>query len=89
MVVEGTIRQLNTLAREVLVLVNGQLLDVDVPVTCPVYVNAERVKLRLLQALDRVVVDFKRDGARAVAESIEVRRRADRLQTRGTRQEAE
>jgi hypothetical protein len=78
MIVEGTIHDLNTVTREVLVLVNGEILDVDVPVACPVYVNEERVKLRLLQALDRVLVEFKREGDRAIAESIEVRRRAQR-----------
>jgi hypothetical protein len=73
MLVDGTIHDLNTLTREVALLVNGEILWVDVPVTCPVYVNGERVKLRLLQVLDHVVVDLKRSRERAIAECIAVR----------------
>ena len=74
MVVEGTIEDLDTIAREVLVRVKDEILGLDVPVTCPVYVNEQRVKMRLLQPFDNVVVDFKREGDRAVAESIVVGR---------------
>ena len=73
MVVEGTIFDLDTIAREVLVSVQGQILDLDVPAGCPVLVNKEPVKLRLLQRMDRVQIQFKSEGNRAVAESIEVR----------------
>jgi hypothetical protein len=41
-----------------------------VPVNCPVHVNEERVKLRLLQAGDHVVVEFRKEGDREVAESV-------------------
>jgi hypothetical protein len=74
MVVTGTIYDLDTINREVSIRVNGQILPVDVPVTCRVHVNGERVKLRLLQTRDYVLVEFKKEADRAVAESIEVRR---------------
>jgi hypothetical protein len=94
MVVEGTIHDVDIVSRELLVLVKaatvgadlqsaqsveGDILDLDVPVTCPVFVNGERVKLRLLQPLDHVLVDFKKEGVRAIALLIEVRPEADRL----------
>jgi len=93
MVIEGTIRDVDIVTREVLVLVKaaagadlqsaesaaGDILDLDVPVICPVFVNGERVKLRLLQPLDQVVVDFRKEGARGIALFIEVRPQADRL----------
>jgi hypothetical protein len=55
----------------------GHILGLDVPVTCSVYVNGARVKLRLLQPFDHVLVGFKRDGDRAIALFIEVRPQAN------------
>lgn len=73
MLAKGTIDDLDTINREIVVRVNDEILPVDVPVTCPVYVNGERVKLRLLQIRDVVVVAFTREAGRAIAESVEVR----------------
>jgi hypothetical protein len=81
MVVEGTIFDLDMIAREVHVLVQGQVLDLDVPTGCPVVVNKEQVKLRLLQRMDRVMVQFKNEGNRAIAQSIEVRSLSGSLTT--------
>ena len=95
MVIEGTIRDVDSVSREVSLFVEmaadwqsaegidrrgsieGDILDLDVPVTCSVYVNGARVKLRLLQPLDHVLVGFKRDGDRAIALFIEVRPQAN------------
>jgi hypothetical protein len=82
MIVEGTIRDLDTVNREVLVLVQGNTLDLDVPVSCPVFLNEECVKLRLLQPLDHVVAGFRREGDRAIAEFIEVRSQPRRVRLR-------
>jgi hypothetical protein len=42
----------------------------DVPADCPIVLNGEAVKLRMLQAGDRVRVAFLRQGGRRVAGHI-------------------
>ena len=70
--VEGTIQNVDLLAREMQVAVAGAAHNFDVPITCPVYVNDERVKMRLLQPGDHVWVGFTRAEGRSVAQSLRV-----------------
>jgi hypothetical protein len=70
--VRGTVQRVDLLGREVRVLVEGVPWDFAVPPTCPVVLNEERVKLRLLQPQDTVEVVFSRAGGQAVAHSVRV-----------------
>jgi hypothetical protein len=70
--VRGTIQQLDLLARELCVLVDGSSREFAVPPACRVVLNAERVKLRLLQPQDAVEVVYSLSGGQAVAQSVRV-----------------
>jgi hypothetical protein len=71
-IVRGTIQQVDLLARELRVLVDGITTDFAVPPACSVVLNGERVKLRLLQPQDAVEVVYRLTGVRALAQSVRV-----------------
>jgi hypothetical protein len=58
---DGIIQQVDTVNRELWVLVANASLSFDVPPDCAVLLNAERVKLRLLQPADRAHVFYRAD----------------------------
>jgi hypothetical protein len=68
----GTICRVNSLTREIAVRTSGELVEFDVPVECPVLLNGERVKLRLLQPMDRAQVTYDESQGRRQARSIRV-----------------
>jgi hypothetical protein len=70
--IEGTIQQIDTISREVVVYIDGAWMCFDVPADCPVLLNRERVKLRLLQPTDRVRVAYCDEDGRHRARVIEV-----------------
>ena len=70
--VEGVVQQIDLLNREVVVLACGAARRFDVPPDCAVYLSGERVKLRLLQARDRVRVVYAERGEALVASSLRV-----------------
>jgi hypothetical protein len=70
--VAGIIQDVDALAREIRLLTADGERVVDVPPECDVYLNGERVKLRLLQPLDHASAACKPAGGRLVALSVRV-----------------
>jgi hypothetical protein len=70
--VEGTVRHVDRLAREVGVEVDGTVVVLDVPSDCAILLNGQRVRLRLLLPGDRVEVDSSDGSDLLVARSIRV-----------------
>ncbi len=68
----GTVQRVDTVNRELVVLVNGAPLTIDVPVGCATVLRGERVRLRVVQPRDRVRVAYTRRGRFLVALAIEV-----------------
>lgn len=69
---EGVIEQVDPINRELTLNVEDELVCFYVPLNCPVVLNHERVKLRLLQPLDRAAVQYMVDRGTPVALSISV-----------------
>lgn len=69
---EGIVRRVDLINRELVLLANGIQVAFDVPPDCPVILNGERVKLRLMQSRDRVRVAFKKVGHLRVACRIDI-----------------
>ena len=55
---DGIIQHLDTVKRELRIVVTATAMCFDVPSDCAVILNGERVKLRLLQPTDRVTVFY-------------------------------
>ncbi len=68
----GTVHRVDTVNRELTVLVNGDLLTFDVPVDCEITLHGERVRFRMLQPRDRVRVRHAWRSGFLVALTIEV-----------------
>ncbi|HJT75816.1 MAG TPA: hypothetical protein VJ739_01305 [Gemmataceae bacterium] len=68
----GVVHRVDTVNRELTVLVNGDLLTFDVPVDCAIVLHGERVRFRMMQPRDRVRVWHARRGRFLVALAIEV-----------------
>jgi hypothetical protein len=77
---DGVIQQVDTVNRELRVLVNRTSLSFDVPPDCAVILNAERVKLRLLQPADRVKL-FYRAGLRGLRTACRIEAQAGDVST--------
>ena len=69
----GVVHRVDTVNRELTVLVNGDLLTFEVPVDCEIALHGERVRFRMLQPRDRVRVRRAWRGGLLVALAIEVR----------------
>lgn len=68
----GVVHSLDTVNREVVVYVDGELRIFDVPIGCTVVLHGERIKFRLVQPQDRVrITHANREGLR-IALAIEV-----------------
>ena len=67
---QGALCRVDVCRRELHVLVGDEILICYVPPDCPVLVNGERVRLRLLQPADCVRVEFGLIGGDAVATRI-------------------
>ena len=66
--INGIIRNVDTVNRDMTVMTEGRDKQVDVPVGCKILLNGESVKLRLLQPGDHVHVIFlQRSGGRAAS----------------------
>jgi hypothetical protein len=70
--VAGVIQDVDALAREIRLLTADGERVVDVPPECAVYLNGERVKLRLLQPSDHARAACTAAGGRLVALSVRV-----------------
>jgi hypothetical protein len=69
---QGTVQRIDLVAREVSVAVGGVLWTLAVPPSCAVWLNDERVKLRLLQPQDVIEVECGSAGGQTVAGSMRV-----------------
>ena len=63
---------MDTVNRELAVLLATGLEVFDVPADCPIRLRGERVKLRMIQPRDQACVKFQRTLAMLVAKSIEI-----------------
>jgi hypothetical protein len=70
--IDGVVREVDPIGRQVLVVVNGTPENVYVPPDCSVLLRGERVKLRIMQPLDRVRMRVQDRPEAVVARSIEV-----------------
>ena len=70
--VVGIIQQVDPVARELAVLVNGVPMIFYVPLDCDICVNDERVRMRLLQPNDHVGVVYSVEHGVTIARSISV-----------------
>lgn len=68
----GVVHRVDTINREVVVFVDGELLTFDVPVACTVILHSEPVKLRMVQPQDRVQITYIRHDGLRVARTIKV-----------------
>jgi hypothetical protein len=68
----GVVRRVDPVGREVEVAVAGATVSFDVRPDCVITLRGERVKLRLVQSLDRVRVAYTETRGTRVADAIEV-----------------
>jgi hypothetical protein len=68
----GVVHRVDTVNRELTVIVNGELLTFDVPVGCQVILHGEPVKLRIVQPQDRVKITHASCAGLRVARTIAV-----------------
>jgi hypothetical protein len=67
--IEGVIESIDAPCREMLVAVDGEAWHFDIAAECSVWLQGERVKLRILQASDRVHISYvMRDGERVTTQ---------------------
>lgn len=59
-IAEGVVHSIDLIGRTVTVLLPLGMVTIDVPPACEIWLNGERVKLRLLQPQDRTRVTFYR-----------------------------
>jgi hypothetical protein len=69
---QGAVQRVDTVGREITVLLPTGLAVFDVPSDCPVLLRGEPIKLRLLQPRDQVRVTFSDCQGRLVAQFVEV-----------------
>ena len=69
---EGIIQVVDPLSRELVVLTRSNPMTFYVPLGCLVILNDERVKLRMLQPMDRAIVRYSQGQGSPVAHSIVV-----------------
>ncbi|HEV7223005.1 MAG TPA: hypothetical protein VGN42_09920 [Pirellulales bacterium] len=69
---EGILEQVDLLNRTAQIRKDHRCLTFDLPPACDILLRGERVKLRMLQPLDRVTVRYRSAAGRHVASLIEV-----------------
>jgi hypothetical protein len=69
---QGTIQRVDTLGREITVLLSTGLEVFYVPPDCPIVLHGERIKLRMIQPRDKVRVTFVRSRGMLVVKLLEV-----------------
>jgi hypothetical protein len=70
--IDGIVRWVDPVSRVVEVQVEGVPVSLDVRPDCVITLRGERVKLRLIQARDRVRVKYTKHFIARVADTIEV-----------------
>lgn len=74
--VEGIVRRLDLVGRDLAISIPEGQESFDVPPDCPVILNGERVKMRMVQPGDRVWVTFRRTPDRLVTQQLDVQPKA-------------
>lgn len=69
---EAVVHRVDTVNRELAVLVDGGLVNFDVAPDCTIFLRGERVKLRMVQPGDHVQVIYTELRGFLVARTIEV-----------------
>ena len=70
--IDGVVRRVDPVGREVEVHTAGIPVSLDVRPDCVITLRGERVKLRLIQPRDRVRVKYTEHSGARVADTIEV-----------------
>ncbi len=70
--VEGVIKHVDPVGRELPVIVDGVCMNFFVPIQCTICMNDERVKLQLLQPQDRARLAYSVEHGITTAHSITV-----------------
>ena len=71
-VADGVVRRVDPVGRELDVHVAGTSVSFDIRPDCVITLRGERVKLRLVQPLDRVRVAFTEWRGARIADAVEV-----------------
>jgi hypothetical protein len=69
---EGIIQAVDPVGRELTLAVDGTIVTFYVPLDCPIMLNDERVKMRLLQPMDRACVQYSQRSEHPIACSVVV-----------------
>jgi hypothetical protein len=69
---QGAVQRVDTVGREIILLLPTGLAVFDVPSDCPILLRGEPIKLRLIQPRDQVRVAFSEHQDRLIAQSLEV-----------------
>jgi hypothetical protein len=69
---QGTIQRVDTLGREITLLLSTGLEAFYVPPDCPIVLHGERIKLRMIQPRDKARVTFVRNRGMLVVKLLEV-----------------
>ena len=69
---KGIVQRVDTVQREITVLLQQGLELFDVPPDCPIFLHGERIKLRMIQPRDHVDIRFTAGDERRIATSLEV-----------------
>ena len=70
--IDGVVRRVDPVGREVELHAAGATISLDVPPDCVISLRGERVKLRLVQPRDRVRVAYTQAPGALVAAAVEV-----------------
>lgn len=70
--VQGAVQHVDTVSRELTVLLSTGLVVFDVASDCPIYLRGERIKLRLVQPRDQVRVLFLHNDNLLISQRIDV-----------------
>ena len=68
----GAVQRVDTVAREIAVLLPTGLELFYVPPDCPIYLHGERIKLRMIQPRDQARVTFARGRGTLSVQLLEV-----------------
>jgi hypothetical protein len=69
---EAVVQRVDPISRELIVLIDGVLTTIYVRPGCDVMLRGERIKLRMVQPKDRVLVTYDEHANSMIADAIDV-----------------
>jgi hypothetical protein len=69
---QGVVQRVDSLGREITILLSTGLEVFYVPPDCPIHLHGERIKLRMIQPRDQARVTFDRNPELLVAKRVEL-----------------